>query len=326
MDVSLTLLVAISIVFFTGLKDDLQNLSPRMKFLGQIIAVGILMIQPDFRIESFHGFLGIYELPTFISVSLSMFFILSLINAYNLIDGIDGMASIVGIVIASSYAFIFYKLGMLFYLAISLSIVSMMFAFLRFNLSPKKKIFMGDTGSLAIGLTLGLLTLKLLSLGVNAFEIIAIESREIPLLILGILFIPVFDIFRVMIIRFCKGRRIFSPDRNHIHHILIDSGLSHRRASVFCGLGNIFIVLSMFYSTREFGIIPSIFVLLFFTLTFLLMFFGMNKSYASKRRKVKLRNFLFTLSNFFKSKSRNSNTAHRLAFNQKLKKIRILFF
>ncbi len=325
-NVGLTLLVSISIVFFIGLKDDLQNLSPKKKFLGQIIAVAILMIQSDFRIVSFHGFLGLYELPTILSIGLSMFFILSLINAYNLIDGIDGMASIVGIVIASSYGFIFYKLNMLLYLAISMSIVSMLFGFLRFNFSPKKKIFMGDTGSLVIGLTLGLLTLKLLSLGANAFQVLALDRQEIPLLILGILFIPVFDIFRVMFIRFSKGRPVFSPDRNHIHHILIDAGLSHRRASVFCGLGNMFVVLSMFYTTRDLGVLASFFVLLFFTTVFLLMFFGLNKSYSSKRIKVKLRNFLFFTSKAFKLQTKEYSRSHRLAFNQKLKRIRILFF
>ncbi len=325
-NVGLTLLVSISIVFFTGLKDDLQNLSPKMKFLGQIIGVSVLMIQSDFRIVSFHGFLGLYELPTFISIALSMFFILSLINAYNLIDGIDGMASIVGIVIASSYGFIFYKLNMLLYLAISMAMMSMLFAFLRFNFSPRKKIFMGDTGSLVIGLILGLLTLKLLSLGANSFQILAIDRSEIPLLLLGILFIPTFDIARVMIIRFSRKKPVFSPDRNHIHHILIDAGLSHRRASIFCGLGNIVIVLIMFYSIREFGVIPSIFVLLFFTSAFLLMLFGMNKSYASKRTKVHLRNALFRIFKPLTKRKGESIQTLKLAFNQKLKKIGILFF
>ncbi len=324
--VGLTLVVSISILFFTGLKDDLQNLSPKMKFLGQIIGVAFLMIQPDFRIVSFHGFLGIYELSTSVSVVLSMFLILSFINAYNLIDGIDGMASIVGIVIASSYGFIFYKLNMLFYLAISLAIVSMLFAFLRFNFSPRKKIFMGDTGALVVGVSLGLLTLKLLSLGANAFQVLAINRSEIPLLILGITFIPIFDILRVMLIRLNRKQPIFSPDRNHMHHILIDAGLSHRRASILCGIGNIAIVLIMFYSIREFGILASIFVLFFFTSSFLLMFFGMNKTYANKRRKVRLRNFLFVITSLFRFRSKGLENQYKLAFNQKLKKIRILFF
>lgn len=325
-NVGLTLLVSISIVFFTGLKDDLQNLTPRMKFLGQVIGVAVLMIQPDFRIVSFHGFLGLQEIPLMVSIILSMFFILSLINAYNLIDGIDGLAAIIGIVIASSYSFIFYKLGMLLYLAICMSMMSMLFAFLRFNFSPRKKIFMGDTGSLVIGLVLGLLTLKLLSLGADAFQVLAIDSQQLPLLILGILFIPVFDIFRVMAIRLSRKKPVFSPDRNHIHHILIDAGMSHIKASLLCGIGNIVIVLIMFYSIREFGIIASIFVLAFFTASILLMFFGMNKSFINKRRKVRLRNVLFSITSVINGSYNNGDKKKKLAFNQKLKRIRILFF
>lgn len=325
-NVGLTLLVSITIVFFTGLMDDLRDISPKMKFLGQIIGVGVLMIQSDFRIESFHGFLGLHELPILISLILSMFFILSLINAFNLIDGIDGLASIIGIVIASSYAFLFYKLGMLLYLVISLSVMSSLFAFLRFNFSPRKKIFMGDTGSLVIGLVLGLLTLKLLSLGTNAFHVLAFDSSHLPLLILGILFIPVFDIFRVMAIRIKRKKPVFSPDRNHVHHILIDAGMSHLKASLFCGIGNIVIVLIMFYSIREFGLLASLFILLFFTSVFLLLIFGLNKSIQTKRKKVKLREKLFSFSHFRKSKNRASVNARRLSFNQKLKSIRILFF
>ena len=185
---------------------------------------------------------------------------------------------------------------------------------------------MGDTGSLVVGLMLGLLTLKLLSLGANAFQVLAVGRNEIPLLILGILFIPVLDIFRVMLIRLSKKQPIFSPDRNHIHHILIDSGLSHRRASIFCGIGNIVSVLIMFYSIREFGVIASIFDLAFFTSSVLLVFFGMNKSYSTKRKKVKLRNFLFLMSHRRQNKDQDVVKASKLAFNQKLKRIRILFF
>lgn len=326
-NVGMVLLVSLSIMFFTGLKDDLNNLSPRMKFFGQTIAVLVLMAQSDFRMTSFHGFLGLYEMPIIISIFISAIFILTLVNAFNLIDGIDGMASMVGIVVATSLGFIFYKLNMLFYLMLCISVVSMLFGFLRFNLSPRKKIFMGDTGALLIGLMLGLLTLKLLSLGANAFQVIAIERDQLPLLLLGILFIPIFDVFRVMIIRASRKKSIFSPDRNHIHHILIDAGLSHRRASFICGVGNFVIALTMFYSIREFGLIISIIVLLFFVATFLLMFFGLNKSYNSKRNKVRLRRFLFSVSRLFSSDTTSKKIRiKRLAFNQKLKRIRILFF
>ena len=231
--VSVTLLVSISILFFTGLLDDFRNLSPRIKFLFQIIGVAILMFQPDFRIVSLHGFMGVYEIPIAVSVAGSMFFLLALINAFNLIDGIDGLSGITGIIIASFYSFVLFKLGYYFYLSISLATIGTLLAFLRFNFSIKRKIFMGDTGSLVIGLVLGLLTLKLMAVGDAAHNSLSFNRSQLPLFLAGVLFIPTLDTIRVMLLRFTKGVSMFKPDRNHIHHILIDFGFSHRKAS-FC--------------------------------------------------------------------------------------------
>nr|WP_144895043.1 MraY family glycosyltransferase [Lutibacter sp. Hel_I_33_5] len=114
--ITVSIIVALTIMFFIGLKDDFRSLTPRKKFLGQIIAVFLLMIQPEFRIDTFHGFLGIQEINPILSVSLSVFLLIGLINAYNLIDGIDGMASIVGIIIASCFGFLFFKLNLFIYM------------------------------------------------------------------------------------------------------------------------------------------------------------------------------------------------------------------
>lgn len=321
------IIFSLTVMFFIGLKDDLHNLSARKKFLGQIIAVAILMIGTEFKIHSFHGFLGIYELNYFVSIGFSAFLFLGLINAYNLIDGIDGMASIVGVVMASSFGFLYYKLEMYFYLSICITLIATLLAFLRFNFSSKKKIFMGDTGALLLGLVLGILTIKLLSLEVSTVSSLGISRKELPLLITCITIIPVFDVLRVMCIRFNRKIPIFSPDRNHIHHILIDSGLSHKRASIFIGFINIIIILIMFYSVRYFNMITSIAVFLVLVLLLIIMFFIMNKSCNARRIKVRFRNFLFnTVRVFYFSKNKNSIRINRKAFNDKLKEIKILFF
>ena len=247
--VSVTLLASISILFFTGLLDDFRNLSPRIKFLFQIIGVAILMFQPDFRIVSLHGFMGVYEIPIAISVAGSMFFLLALINAFNLIDGIDGLSGITGIIIASFYSFVLFKLGYYFYLSISLATIGTLLAFLRFNFSIKRKIFMGDTGSLVIGLVLGLLTLKLMAVGDAAHNSLSFNRSQLPLFLAGVLFIPTLDTIRVMLLRFTKGVSMFKPDRNHIHHILIDFGFSHRKASFCIGFINFLVASIMFYVT-----------------------------------------------------------------------------
>ena len=293
--VSVTLLASISVLFFTGLLDDFRNLSPKIKFLFQIIGVAILMFQPDFRIVSLHGFLGVYEIPMAISVAGSMFFLLALINAFNLIDGIDGLSGITGIIIASFYSFMLFNLGHYFYLSISLATIGTLLAFLRFNFSIKRKIFMGDTGSLVIGLVLGLLTLKLMAVGDAAHNSLSFNRSQLPLFLAGVLFIPTLDTIRVMLLRFTKGVSMFKPDRNHIHHILIDFGLSHRRASFCIGFINFLVASIMFYVTQKFTIFQSFLILVcMFFIAFTVLFL-MNKNQTAIRLKVKIKKSMVKL-------------------------------
>lgn len=326
LDNTISLMVSLTIMFFVGLKDDLQNLSARKKFLGQIIAVFLLVLEPEFRIQSLHGLLGIQELHPFLSIIFSIFIVLGLINAYNLIDGIDGLASIVGIIILSFFGFLFYKLDLTYYLLICVVSVATLLAFLRYNLSTRKKIFMGDTGSLVIGLVIGLLMLKLLSLGSNSFEVLAIERKHIPLLIVSILIIPIFDFHRVLIVRMIRKQSLFSPDRNHMHHVLLDTGLSHIQASIICGFLNIVTILFVFYSLREFSITTVYIEVLIYVALLSIIFFGLNKSIAARRVKVRFRSFLFDVTSKLFSFTNKSFTKNKLAFNSGLKKIRIFFF
>ena len=293
--VSLTLLASISIVFFTGLLDDLKNLSPKLKFLGQLLAVGLLMIQPDFRITSLHGFIGIYEIPLTLSIAGSMFFLLGLVNAFNLIDGIDGLTGITGIIVASFYAFMFYTLGSFFYASIAVTTIATLLAFLRFNFSITRKIFMGDTGSLVIGLVLGLLTLKLLSFGDEAYVSLSFNRAQLPLFLIAVLFVPLLDTLRVILVRAAKGAPIFEPDRNHIHHIIVDFGLSHRRASFLIGLSNFLAALLMFFVIQLFDFTGSLLVLLLMLFLAIFILFLMNKNKAAIRMKVKIRQSLLRL-------------------------------
>jgi UDP-GlcNAc:undecaprenyl-phosphate GlcNAc-1-phosphate transferase len=292
--VSLTLLCSISIMFFTGLLDDIRNLSPKIKFLGQFIAVLVLMFQPDFRILTLHGFMGIDEIPLAMSVLGSMFFLLGLINAFNLIDGIDGLTGITGIIVASFYSYMFYHLGSYFYLAIGITTIASLLAFLRFNFSKKRKIFMGDTGSLVIGLLLGLLTLKLLTLN-EATIPFPFNPEQLPLFLVGVLFIPVLDIIRVIALRVFKGVSIFKPDRNHIHHIIVDFGLTHSKASLFIGIVNFTVALVMFNVIQVFNSLLSALILISMFLLALIILFLMNKNNAALRLKAKLKASMFRI-------------------------------
>jgi UDP-GlcNAc:undecaprenyl-phosphate GlcNAc-1-phosphate transferase len=286
--VSLTLLVGISVLFFTGLFDDLVNLPAKLKFFGQFLGVALLMSQPDFRIISLHGFMGIYEIPLALSIAGSMFFLLGLINAFNLLDGIDGLTGITGIIVASFYSYMFYNLGYFYYLSISITTIASLLAFLRFNFSLNKKIFMGDTGSLIIGLVLGLFTLKLMTAD-SIDSSLHLNPSQLPLFLVAVLYVPILDIFRVVIIRILKGVSMFSPDRNHIHHIIVDYGFSHRKASFIIGCVNFCIALCMFFVITSFNIFQSTFLLISIFLAGILLLFLMNKSKTALRLKVKLK-------------------------------------
>ena len=296
--VSLTLLVGISVLFFTGLFDDIVNLRAKVKFLGQFLGVALLMSQSDFRITSMHGFLGINEIPLIASVAGSMFFLLALINAFNLLDGIDGLTSITGIIVASFYSYMFYQLGYFYYLSISITTIATLLAFLRFNFSVKRKIFMGDTGSLTIGLVLGLLTLKLMTADA-VYASLHFYPEQLPLVLLAVLFVPILDTCRVMIIRLLRGVSMFSPDRNHIHHIIIDYGLSHRKASSLIGLVNFCIGLFMFFVIINYNTLQSALLLISIFAAGILLLFLLNRNKSALRLKVKLkasmlRMFFFT--------------------------------
>ena len=287
--VSITLIASISILFFTGLLDDFKNLSPKIKFLCQIIGVAVLMFQPDFRILSFHGFMGIDEIPLYVSVGGSMFFLLGLINAFNLIDGIDGLTGITGVIVASFYSYILYNLGYFFYLSIGLATIATLLAFLRFNFSNKRKIFMGDTGSLVIGLVLGILTLKLLSVDDTAYGSLSFYRAQLPLFLTAVLFVPLLDTMRVMFLRLTRGVSMFKPDRNHLHHIIVDFGLSHRKASFFIGFVNFSVALIMFFVIQKFNSFQSLCVLGLLFFIAIIVLFLMNKNKTALRLKIKIK-------------------------------------
>ena len=297
----ITLLVSISILFFTGFKDDLRNSSPKAKLFGQLLAVSLLMLHSEFYISSLHGLFGIYEMPPIIGVPFSVFLFISIINAYNLIDGIDGLASMVGIVAAFSFGVLFYHLDLYFYTGICVAIISMLFAYLRFNFSTKKKIFMGDTGSLTIGFVLGILGMRLMTLDFETVSLIGIPRSGILLLVLTILIVPTFDVSRVIFIRLIKKMSISSPDRNHIHHILIDAGLTHKKASLLLGFVNIFLVGMMYFSIKLIGLYTSISFLALILLLFIYLFFIMNRRFDAIRIRIKLRNKLSRFLRFFTS-------------------------
>ncbi|PQB07839.1 hypothetical protein BST83_12255 [Polaribacter filamentus] len=173
-------------------------------------------------------------------------------------------------------------------MAVSVTTIATLLAFLRFNFSIKRKIFMGDTGSLVIGLVLGLLTLKLMTLE-NASTPFPFNREQLPLFLAGVLFIPILDLFRVMILRASKGVSMFQPDRNHLHHIIVDFGLSHHKASIFIGMVNFIVAFIMFNTIQVYSSVTSAFILITLFLLAIIILFLMNKNRAAIKLKLKIK-------------------------------------
>ncbi|WP_224490287.1 MraY family glycosyltransferase [Robertkochia flava] len=236
-DVAFHFVPALTILFIMGLKDDLLAIAPTTKLLGQIAAIALMLYHPTFELQSLNGFLGIYEIPLALKYAFSGFTMIVIINAFNLIDGIDGLAGMLGSVILSVFAALFHFAGYPFYSLLSVCLAGGLAAFLIFNLSHTRKIFMGDTGSMIVGFIMAIFTVKLLALrSTNELEL-PFKPEVLPIIALSILIVPLFDTGRVFVMRIMNGKSPFDPDRNHLHHILIDKlHLSHRRASFIMAL------------------------------------------------------------------------------------------
>ena len=248
------LIVAATLLFMVGLKDDLVISTARVKLFGQLSAAFFLVFSPELKLTSLHGFLGFYEIPDLAGYFFSAFIVIAVINAYNLIDGIDGLAAMAGIIICSAFGLAFYQSGSPYFVLISICVTGILFAYLPFNFSRgKNKIFMGDSGSLIIGLVIACLTLKIIALPFDSKVPYLNNARLVY--ISSVLFLPLFDTGRVMILRMIQGKSPFKADRNHIHHILLDLGLNHFTASFSLALLNAvvissFIILSQYLNNN----------------------------------------------------------------------------
>lgn len=242
--VAVSIYPALTILFFLGLKDDLVVLAPVTKLVGQTIASLFILMNPKFGISSFHGFLGIDQINEWIGIAFGLFIMLAIINAFNLIDGIDGLASSIGIVAFSGFTVVFFFAERYFFGITSLVMVGILTGFLFFNLSTKNKIFMGDTGSMLIGFMVGVMSIRFLALDTSSLYKLPFNAIDVPIVLVSFLIIPLFDTARVFTIRIMKGKSPFSADRNHLHHVLIDAyKISHRKASFYIASVNIACVL-----------------------------------------------------------------------------------
>lgn len=233
------------IVFFFGVKDDLTPLTWKIKLLGEILAALFLITLGDFRITNMHGFLGIHEINYVDSIILTFIVFMGVVNAMNLIDGIDGLAAGISFMATSIFGIWFFLTGETAFVYIGIAIIGTLLAYLGFNVfGTTNKIFMGDTGSLLLGYLMTIFVIVF-----NQHNIVNTAPWHIhnaPIISFAILFIPLFDTIRVMLIRIFKWKSPFSADRNHIHHRILKLGLTHIQTTLILVVTNGFFIFLVF--------------------------------------------------------------------------------
>ena len=243
-------IAAALVIFFLGLKDDILVISPIKKFIGQVLAAFLIVYKGGIQIKSMHGFFGLEgPLPEMYSLVLTYFTVIVIINSFNLIDGVDGLAGSLGLMATLIFGVYFLNNGLIPYAILSFSLAGSLCAFLIFNFQPAK-IFMGDTGSLLIGLISSILVVKFIN--VAGSSEVAHPILESPAIGFSILMIPLLDTLRVFGIRIFHRRSPFSPDRNHVHHLMLDKGMSHRSITLTLVAINLFFVAAT-YASRQVG-------------------------------------------------------------------------
>lgn len=244
------LIAAITVMFFVGLKDDILTIAAKKKLFIQIFTAIILVTLGNFRFTNLHGILGIYEIDYITSFIISSFTMIVLINAFNLIDGIDGLASGVSMILAFTFGTWFLISGHTEYGIMCYGLVGSLIAFFLYNVFGKtNKIFMGDTGSLILGITMSVIVIKFNEFNINPNEAYAILAA--PAVSVGILIVPIIDTLRVFFIRISEGRSPFSPDMNHIHHKLLKLDYTHLQSTlIITGVNILFIVTALTLSSH----------------------------------------------------------------------------
>ena len=240
------------IIFTLGLTDDLVGVAPHKKFLAQFLAAFTVTVIANIRFTSFYGIFGIGEIPYAVSLVLTMLFIIFLINAFNLIDGVNCLAGSIALMTNIVFAVCFWKMQQYGSMLLSISISGALTGFLYFNKTPAK-IFMGDTGSLTLGLIISVFSIFFIESN-NALTMLNSKPTFLsaPVIVLGLLIVPIFDALRVFTLRIISNKSPFYADRNHIHHRLLNFNFTHLQVTGILSLVNI-IFITIVFSLNNLG-------------------------------------------------------------------------
>jgi len=241
------ILVALFVIFFIGVRDDLVPLRAMVKLIGQIMAASLLIFLFDLRIKTFYGLFGFHELPEFVSYLVTYFTIIVITNSFNLIDGLDGLAGTIAIVALLAFGIWFYLVNDQIFSVLSFAMLGSIFAFLIFNCEPSE-VFMGDTGALVIGMMLGILAIHFINVNYSLPAMTQYKFDGSVGTAACIIIIPLVDTLRIVILRISKGQSPFAPDKSHVHHAIMRLGMSHSQTTLILGgVQILYIVLAIIF-------------------------------------------------------------------------------
>lgn len=257
---------SIAVLFGLGIMDDLKDLPAKYKFMIQL-ALALMIALSGIRITSLDGLFGLYELPLSLQYTLTILALVGITNAFNLIDGIDGLAGGLGFMSLITLGIFLTMSGDSNTALIAFALAGGVLAFLYFNFNPAR-IFMGDTGSLVLGFVIAVLGIRLMQVNLTAAHPVL---QHAPIFVLGIVLIPVFDTLRVFAVRTWKGGSPFQADKTHIHHLLTNEGFNHAFATrVICFFHAIILMEAYKLNRLKPELVLTILIAIMLVMTFLL--------------------------------------------------------
>ncbi len=252
------MMAAFILIFLVGVKDDIVGISFNKKLIIQILAAVILIFKSNVMLTSLHGVMGFTQVASYFGVVLTAFTIIVIINAINLIDGINGLSGSIAVLVCTILGVWFLLIKRYDLAILALSTSGSTIAFLKFNFTPAR-IFMGDTGALLLGMICAILAINFVELNAILEPEHYYKISAAPAVAIGILILPLFDTLRVFTIRILQSKHPLLPDRSHLHHLLIDAGLSHMQATSVLVIVNIIFIILVFllqrYTNKAFLII-----------------------------------------------------------------------
>ncbi len=248
----LCLMAGLVLIFFVGVKDDIIGTSPTKKLIAHLVVGFIIVAIGGSKITSFHGVFGLdVVFPDYAQLLVSIFVYIVIVNAINLIDGVDGLAAGIGLIASISFGVWFYYSHQPQWTLVSFSLAGALSGFLLFNFNPAR-IFMGDSGSLTIGAILTVLAIQLIETPTDFLKP-PFNHISTPILAMAILGYPLIDTLRVFITRTIKGKSPFEADRTHLHHKLQDKGYGHKRVVLIIYLFNLLLISCAILFPSDYG-------------------------------------------------------------------------